>query len=103
MGLPPVEGAVHDTEAVALPAVALTFVGAPGGVGCELVTVTSSTYMLVSSAGTAPSWWTLNQRLTVCPAYAVRLKVTWVHVCELLLLLKTEASVAPAALRISAC
>ena len=38
IGLPPFDGAVHDTVALAFPAVAVTLVGAAGAVGAVGVT-----------------------------------------------------------------
>lgn len=100
---PPFAGAVQDTVAEAFPAVADTPVGAAGAVGAPAaLRATSSRYMDGSSGGLEPSWWTLNHRTTVCPAYALVSKLTWVQACALELDLNTDASVVPDVLRISA-
>src|SRR5262249_19268085 len=97
--VPPVlTGAVQLTVAEALPAVAVTPVGAPGTDAC--VSVTSSRYIQVSSGGLVWSWCTLNQSTTFWPAYGVMSTVTWGPFCELESLLNTLASVAPDVLRI---
>ena len=65
MGLFPLDGAVHDTAAEALPAPAFTPVGAAGTVEAVPARTTSSTYIDVSSGGLAPSPCTLNHNTTV--------------------------------------
>ena len=80
IGLPLLAGAVQLTDADPLPADTATLLGAPGADGWELVAVTSSRYIHVSSGGLDPSSWTLNISWTVWPAYGLRLKVTWVQV-----------------------
>src|ERR1700716_2641866 len=101
MGLPPLPGALQDTVADPLPAVAVTPVGAAGATGGPVpVSETSSRYIAVLSEVADPSPWTLNHRTMVCPAYGVVSKGTWVQACALVLDRKIWASVVPWVLRI---